>query len=84
MSTFYEEIIKCSLNYHKISSNVHFISFYAHGGAQFEGNFGEILALGAEISPYIGLREYNVLGVSLKKKQKKNFFFLSFHLVSTP
>ena len=26
-------------------------------GAQFEGNLGEILALGAEISPYIGLRE---------------------------
>ena len=30
---FYEEILKCSLNYHnyhKISSNVHFISSYAH------------------------------------------------------
>ena len=26
-------------------------------GVQFEGNLGEILALGAEISPYIGLRE---------------------------
>ena len=26
-------------------------------GAQFEGDLGEILALGAEISPYIGLRE---------------------------
>ena len=26
-------------------------------GAQFEGYLGEILALGAEISPYIGLRE---------------------------
>ena len=26
-------------------------------GAQFEGNLGEILALGAEISPYTGLRE---------------------------
>ena len=26
-------------------------------GAQFEGNLGEIFALGAEISPYIGLRE---------------------------
>ena len=45
-------------------------------GAQFEGDLGEILALGAEISPYIGLRE---VGVSLKK----NMFFC-FHLVSTP
>ena len=26
-------------------------------GAQFEGDLGEILALGAEISPYIDLRE---------------------------
>ena len=26
-------------------------------GAQFEGDLGEILALGAEISPYSGLRE---------------------------
>ena len=26
-------------------------------GAQFEGDLGEILALGAEISPYIGFRE---------------------------
>ena len=26
-------------------------------GAQFEGDLGEILALGAEISPYIGPRE---------------------------
>ena len=26
-------------------------------GAQFEGDLGEILVLGAEISPYIGLRE---------------------------
>ena len=26
-------------------------------GAQFEGDLGEILALGAEILPYIGLRE---------------------------
>ena len=26
-------------------------------GAQFEGNLGKILALRAEISPYIGLRE---------------------------
>ena len=26
-------------------------------GAQFEGYLGGILALGAEISPYIGLRE---------------------------
>ena len=26
-------------------------------GAQFEGDLGEVLALGAEISPCIGLRE---------------------------
>ena len=26
-------------------------------GAQFEGDLGEILTLGAEISPFIGLRE---------------------------
>ena len=26
-------------------------------GVQFEGDLGEIVALGAEISPYIGLRE---------------------------
>ena len=30
---------------------------WAMSGAQFEGDLGEILALGAEISPYIGLRE---------------------------
>ena len=28
-----------------------------YSGAQFEGDLGEILALWAEISPYIGLRE---------------------------
>ena len=27
-------------------------------GALFEGDLGEILALGAEILPYIGLREF--------------------------
>ena len=42
---------------------------------QFEGDLGEILALGAEISPYIGLRKK---WVSLKKKKK------CFRLVSTP
>ena len=30
---------------------------YAIAGAQFAGDLGEILALGAKISPYIGLRE---------------------------
>ena len=46
-------------------------------GAQFEGNLGEILALGAEISPYIGLREKweSPLKKKKKKKKKKNFFF---------
>ena len=48
-------------------------------GAQFEGDLGEILTLGAEISPYIGLREK----LESPKKKKKNFFS-SFHLVSTP
>ena len=33
-----------------------FCLFYCTG-AQFEGDLGEILVLGAEISPYIGLRE---------------------------
>ena len=33
------------------------ISFAVTAGAQFEGDLGEILALGAEISPYTGLRE---------------------------
>ena len=33
------------------------VSIEGQSGAQFEGNLGEILALGAEISPYIGLRE---------------------------
>ena len=36
-------------------------------GAQFEGDLGEILALGAEISPYIGLREKQ-LGTSVRKR----------------
>ena len=48
-------------------------------GAQFEGDLGEILALGAEISPYVGLREKWESPL-----KKKIFFFLSFHLVSTP
>ena len=33
------------------------ISLSTDSGAQFEGDLGEILTLGAEISPYIGLRE---------------------------
>ena len=52
-------------------------------GAQFEGDLGEILALGAEISPFIGLREK--CESPLKKKIFFFFFFfLSFHLFSTP
>ena len=47
-------------------------------GAQFEGDLGEILALGAEILPYIWSQ--GEVGVS----KKFFFFFLSFHLVSTP
>ena len=38
---------------------------YQCAGAQFEGDLGEILALGAEILPYIGLRE----------KWESHFFF---------
>ena len=30
---------------------------FTGAGAQFEGDLGKILALGAEISPYIDLRE---------------------------
>ena len=33
------------------------LKFINNSGAQFEGDLGEILALGAEISPYFGLRE---------------------------
>ena len=33
------------------------ISISECSGAQFEGDLGEILTQGAEISPYIGLRE---------------------------
>ena len=47
-------------------------------GVQFEGYLGKIVALGAEISPYIGIREK--WESPLKKKKKK----ISFHLVSTP
>ena len=32
-------------------------SLGSNSGAQFEGDLGEILALGAEISPYVGLME---------------------------
>ena len=34
-----------------------FSVFWEWAGAQLDGDLGEILALGAEISPYIGLRE---------------------------
>ena len=44
--------------------------------AQFGGDLGEILALGA----CIGLREK----WESPKKKKNFFFFLNFHLVSTP
>ena len=40
-------------------------------GVQFEGDLGEILALGAEISQ-------GEVGVSLKKKKKKKIFFFKF------
>ena len=42
-----------------------------NSGAQFEGDLGKILAIGAEISPYIGLGEK---WESLSNK-KKDFFF---------
>ena len=38
-------------------SQIYFVCINVATGAQFEGDLGEILALGAEISPYIGLRE---------------------------
>ena len=44
-----------------------------YAGAQFEGDLGEILTLGAEISPYIGLREKWE-----SPKKKKKFFFSKF------
>ena len=43
----------------------------AAAGAQFEGDLGKILAQGAEISPYIGLREK----WESPLKKKKIFFF---------
>ena len=43
------------------------IKFVVKSGAHFDGDFGEILALGAEISPYVGLRE--------KCESPKKFFF---------
>ena len=53
-----------------------------HSGAQFEGDLGEILAhlgeilaLGAEISPYIVSGRSGSL--TKKKKKKKNFFKFS-------
>ena len=47
-----------------------------NSGAQFEGDLGEILALGAEISPYISHREK--WESPLKKKKKIFFFFFKF------
>ena len=51
------------------------VNAHLTSGDQFEGDLGEILALGAEISPYIGLRKK-----CLPKKNKKKCF----RLVSTP
>ena len=50
---------------------------YTLPGSQFEGDFGEIIALGAKISPYIGLVSGN-LPKKKKKKKKIFFFFLKF------
>ena len=50
-----------------------YASMYVLAGAQFEGDLGEILALGPEISPYIGLREK-----CESPKKKKIFFFFKF------
>ena len=57
---------------------------FFYSGAQFEGDLGEILALGPEISPYIaycyiGLRKK--WGLPKKKKKKKNFFFFFLLLI---
>ena len=56
------------------------VCYVCISGVQFEGDLGEILVLGAKISPYFGLREKSP---STKKKNKKKYFF-SFHLLSTP
>ena len=53
-----------------------FISTMHKTGAQFEGDLGEILALGAEILPYIDLREK--WESPPPKKKKKIFFFFFF------
>ena len=50
-------------------------------GAQFEGDLGEILVLGAKFHPILVSRRSGSLP---KKKKKKKIFFFSFHLVSTP
>ena len=50
-----------------------FLPFFTVSEAQFEGDLGGILALGAEISPYILVSGRS--GSLTKKKKKKNFFF---------
>ena len=59
-----ESIKQIGLSTTKIRWKHHFLHYKSIGvfldikaGAQFEGDLCEILALGAEISPYIGLKE---------------------------
>ena len=47
-------------------------------GNKLEGDWGEIVALGAEISPLKEPREKWSLPKKKKKKKKKNFFFFFF------
>ena len=88
-------LLEFSFSHHTHTS--YMVTIYYHcptyfptiSGAQFEGDLGEILALGAEILPYIGLREKWESPYKKKKKKKKFFFFcfflfLSFYLVCTP
>ena len=51
-------------------------------GAQFEGDLGEILALGAEFRPILVSGRSGSLPKKKLKKTKKNFFFFFFFILS--
>ena len=62
---------------------VHVLSKSKKTGNKLEGDWGEIVALGSEISPKKGPREKWSLPKKKKKKKKKKiffFFFFKFHL----
>ena len=56
MFSLYQLVILQLCAYNKYKCTMRLSSRMA-AGAQFEGDLGEIFALGAEISPYISLRE---------------------------